>query len=57
MGRREILQGPLDKPEGKILIIRLGVDGIILKMILMKWRWRPWTGLMWFRIGKSSGRL
>jgi hypothetical protein len=35
-----------------------GVDGrIILKLILKKWVWGAWTGLIWLRIGTGGGLL
>jgi hypothetical protein len=34
----------------------LGVDGkIILKLILEKYSWRVWTGLIWLRIDSGDG--
>jgi len=34
----------------------LGVDWrIILKLIIMKWDGKLWTGLIWFRSGTGTG--
>jgi hypothetical protein len=35
-----------------------GADGmIILRRIFRKWNIRPWTGLMWLKIGAGGGLL
>jgi hypothetical protein len=28
-----------------------------IKMVLQKWRWVAWTGLIWLRIGIGGGHL
>lgn len=36
----------------------IGVDGtIILKLVLGKWSWRVWIGLMWLTTGSADGLL
>jgi hypothetical protein len=36
----------------------LSVDGnIIIKCIFKKWNGKPWTGLLWLRIGMGGGHL
>jgi hypothetical protein len=43
------------RPEGNRLLKKLGVHGIILKLILKKLDGRAWTGFIWLRIGTSGG--
>jgi hypothetical protein len=46
------------KPDVKSHLKDLGVDGkIILKLILKKWNWEAWTGLIRFRIRTGGGSL
>jgi len=43
------------RSEGKNELEVLGVDGmIILSCIFRKWDGKPWTGLIWLRIGTGS---
>ena len=46
------------KPEGKVLLGDLGVDGwIVLGWISRRWNVGIWTGLGWLRIEIGGGRL
>jgi len=52
-------KGLHDKPEGKVPLIRLKPrwDNIKIDVSEMTLGGGAWTGLAWFRIGKSSGLL
>ena len=56
--RRDVYRVLLRKPEEKITLGDLGVDGrIILSRIFRKWDMGVWTGSIWLRIGTGGGHL
>jgi hypothetical protein len=55
--REDTYKALLGRPEGKIPLEHVGVDGrIILKWIFKTWSGETWTGWIWLRI-ETDGRL
>jgi len=56
--KRGVYRGLVYKPERKVNLEDLGVDGkIILRWILRKWNNWAWTGSIWLRIRTGYGHL
>ena len=55
--RRGVYRVLVGKPEGKGHLEDPGIDGRIIRCIIMKWDRGAWTGLIWLRIGTGGGLL
>jgi hypothetical protein len=55
--RRGAYRVLVGKPEGERYLEDPGIDGRIIRWIIMNWDREAWTGLIWLRIRAGGGLL